>query len=488
MRQSVNIFSKLFSSSTPSTKSPDKTKHINHLQTLFSSEAEFFTHLPIFNTHDKQNIDYLMMHPKIGVILFNFFDYSAQELKGVTASPAQATDTDADIKTSGVKNFLMQRFDDIFHKQLSPIRSILICSNLTEEEFDALDDSFNALIPKHSTLFCNANDASYKNVILNQEDGDYDLEKIKRALFAELVVANTRSLMTDEQTQVIHSEQTENALVYGLPGSGKSSTLIAKALYEKMKHPHLNLIILGKRVCNAHHLQALIFSFIENSHWNLNPADITVSNFETIRRRCSEKEKYDLVVCDEINEADLPALLQLLNKEGKLLASSHYELEQFKIHKLSSNYRLSPALCAACEGLQVENLKPSLSFLSGNVFMNTILTLGSLLKEADSSEITLVHQNKEELLKLQAEIDDYFTPITYLFDDTGKKEGLGLYPISHMPCLLNKYMIIIIDNNSQYDPIELISRAHIKTFILSQSEEVYNIIQTIKEELSGKEA
>lgn len=488
MRQSVNIFSKLFSSPTVTNKHPDRSKHIKHLQTIFAPEAEFFTQLPIFNNRDKKNIDYLMIHPKMGVILLNYFDYSLEDLKGVTVSLAQEKDTNPDIKTSEIKKFLMQRFDDVFNTQLSPIRSILICSKLTENEFDSLDESFHLHIPKHSTLFCDANDTVYKDILLNKENEDYDLEKIKRALFPELVVAKTRSLMTNEQTKIMHTQQSENILVHGLPGSGKSSTLIAKALYEKMKKPELELIILGKRVCNVHQLQALIFSFIENSHWALNPADITVSSFETIKKRCSEKENYDLIVCDDMNEEDMPFLLQLLNKKGKLLASSHYHFKDIKRTTLYANFRLSPALCAACEGLEVDHLEQSLSRVSGNIFMNAVLTLSHLLKEVDPNDITIVHENKEELLTLQTEIDTFFSPISYLFDTSDKKEGIALYPMSHIPCLLNKYMIIIIDENSIYDPIELISRARHKTFILSQSEEVYNIIQTIKEHITHKES
>jgi len=489
MRQSLNFFSKLFSSANPTSNSPDKTKHIQHLRTLFSPEAEIFTYTPLFNNQDRYNIKYMMIHPFAGVILFNYFDYDATELKGVTASAAKKEDTnDADIKTNDAKTFIMHRFDEIFHTQLSPVLSVLICSNLNESDFDLLDESFHALIPKGSTLFNDAKDEDYKNTLIKQTEIQYDLKKIKRALFAELVIPKTRSLMTTEQEAFVHNDAKEHLLLQGLPGTGKSATLIAKALYEKMKNPELKLLILGKRVCNAHSLQALIFAFIENSHWGLNPAEIDVSNFETIRRRCSEKEKYDLVLCDDINGEDISALLKLLNNEGRLLASSHYEFDTFETEqKLTNNFRLSPALCAACEGLRVDNLKNNLSFSNGNIYMNVILTVAALLKEVNPAEITLVHQNKEELLKLQAEVDGYFNPISYLFDDSGAKEGLGLYPISHLPCLLNKYMIIIIDDESQYDPIELISRAQKKTFILSQSEEVYNVVDTIKARLLDKD-
>lgn len=480
----MNFFSKLFSPSKPTVLSPDKSKHIQHLRKLFEPPASLYTQVPLFNNQSQHLIPYMMIHPNEGILLFNFFEYSAGELKGVTAKAADAQDTDADIQTDSRKNFIMQRFDEIFHTQLAPVRSLLICSNLSEQEFQDLHQSFHTLIPNDATLFTDSDDKRYKEVI-HSNNKPYEIEKIKRALFAELVIPKTRSLMNIQQERIIHAELEENSLYYGLPGTGKSSMLIIKALYEKMKNRDLNLIIMGKRSCSVHHLQALIFAFIENSHWGINPAEVLVSSFETIKKRCSEKEKFDLIICDDINAQDLDSLLQLLHKDGKLLASSHYQIPELKTYNLEMNYRLSPALCAACEGLGVENLKHSLEVLHGNINMNLILTLKNILKDSNPTDVLLIHQNKEELLKLQAELDDYFTPISYLFDDEEKIEGIGLYPLSHLPCLLNKYLIIVIEDDSEYDPIELISRASKKTFILSQSEAVYNVVDLIKNKLSG---
>ncbi|HIC43431.1 MAG TPA: hypothetical protein EYO73_03805 [Sulfurimonas sp.] len=479
----MNIFSTLFSSATPSSTSPDNSKHIQHLKELFSQETEIFTKLPIFNQNKKYIIEYIMIHPQMGVLIFHNFMYDANELKGLKASPAPLNTNNADIKTIDTKNFLKQRFNDLFHTQIAPVRSILICPNLSESEFNELDSSFHELIPKEAALFNDTDNIRYKEIFIPDTNQKYDIQKIKRALFSELVVSKTLSLMNKEQENFVHQDFKENILLYGLPGSGKSVSLISKALYEKMKAPHLKLMIFAKHSCSVYQLQSLVFSFIENSNWGLNPAEIKVSNFNSIRKRASEKEKYDLIICDDINEEDLPSLLKLLSKHGKLIASSHYKIEALKTITLSESYRLSSTLCAACEGFRVDNLKHSLSLLSGNIFMNSLLTLANVLKTAQPSDICIVHNTKEELLNLQQEIDTYFTPITYLFDDNGTKHGIGLYPLSHLSCLNTKYMIIIVDETSCYDPIELISRAQTKTFILSQSEGVYNIINTIKESI-----
>ena len=429
----------------------------------------------------------MMLHPKLGIVLFSFFDYDAKSLKNVTASPAQENDTQAQIRPSSNKHCIQLLLDETFHTQIAPIHSILICPHLSEDEFDALDKSFHVLIPKSLTLFNNNIDENYQKIIFDNLDthSNYDINKIKQALFAEFIVAENAQLMSSQQQSAVHMDLKENLLIHGLPGSGKSSLLVAKVLYEKMKNPKLSLIIFAERSCNVHLLQSLIFQFIENSHWGMNPADIIVSNFESIKRRSREKEKYDLVICDNMNAADLKTLESLLNKKGHLLASSCYPLKEIAHHSLSESFRLSAALCAACEGLHVQKLQEYLSVQNGNIFMNTMLILTELIKETPLEQITIVHHNKEESIKLKNEINAYFTPICYLFDEHAEEEEkIMIYPLGQIGCVNNEYMIIVLDEQSAYDPIELISRANKKSYILSEEKDIEQILNHIKGKLN----
>lgn len=472
----MNLFSNLFHSSNKKTP-PAYDEGIERLKIVFQEAGEIYTDLPLFHQQQRHMISCMMIHPDAGVVLFNFFNHSAKELTGVKASIASKKDKDAEIKSSDAKNFIQRRFDEIFHTQISPVRSILICPNLSEAEFDALDQSFHTLIPKSLALFSDSRDEHYLKCVIQKESQGYDTAKIKQAIFGEFVLPDKNTLFSLEQQKAVHLPFEKECLIKALPGSGKSSVLVAKAIYEKMKDPSLKLIILGKFSCNIHHLQAMIFQFIENSHWGINPADIPVISFESLQRYARAKERYDLVVCDDINEEDLRTAKKLLHKKGRLLFSSSYEIDDVFVYPLVQNYRLSPALCAACEGLEVEKLGENLSLQSGNTFMNTLLILEKLLKEVGPKEISILHYNKDELLMLQHEINTFFTPICSVFD-TGHEEGeLLLYPLSHLSCINNRYVIIIIETPSAYDTIERISRADIKTFILSQDEKIHHLIQ-----------
>ncbi len=478
----MSLFSKLFHFAANDTELTPSDEIFEELKLRFDETATFYTKAVIFNQKEKKSVRYIMIHPSAGLVLFNYFNYSALELENVTATLAKGKTSKADIRTMDDKGFIQQRFEEMFNTQIAPVRSVLICPNLSEGEFDYLDESFHQYIPKTLALFNDSTQQHYEAVVLGEKRESYDTDKIKQALFGEFIVPEKNTLMSDEQQDAVHKEIKHALNIKALPGSGKSSLLVAKAMHAKMNNPQMEMIIFGKLPCNVHHLQSLIFHFSENSHWGLNPADITVSSFESIKKRLHSKEKYDLIVCDDINPADLKSLKQLLNKKGRLLLSSSYDIDDVESVSLVENYRLTPAMCAACEGLEVENLSNSLILKSGNTFMNTILILEQLLPETAAQNITIVHHDKEELLQLQNEIDSFFTPLTSLFDDPNAKQGIMLYPLSHLSCVVNDYVIVIIDETPQESLIQLISRARKKSFVLSADESVHQLINHIKGE------
>ena len=476
----MHIFSKFFSHYSLKKHLTSRNTFIHSLQEQFDEDSSFYSKVPLFYHDQTKEIEYMMIHPQFGLVLFEFFDHSFAELQGVTASSAEESDEKIDIEFKTNRNFLQLRLDQVFTNKSPSIHSVLICTQLSEKEFDTLDKSFHQLIPKSLSLFKGSLDVQDKISQLGKNDLHFDIDKVKLALFSELIVPETNSLMSLEQQRFMHLDLQDDLLIRALPGSGKSSLLVAKALYEKMKNPKLRLIIFAPRACNVHHIQTLIFHFLENSRWGLNPADINVSSFESLQKRSKEKEKYDLIACDDINKADLPVLKSLLNKNAHLLSSSHYEIQGLAIHNLIENFRLSPELSAACEGIKLEGLENSLVFKHGNTYMNTLLILGKLLKEVEVSDISIVHFDTQQRKELNTQINEYFSSIAYLFDDPDKQTGILLYPLSQMACINSPYIIVILDEKSKYDPIEVISRADKTSFILGESEAIYNTITQIQ--------
>ncbi len=475
----MSFFSKLFKSSDNIDISPNP---VYESIKLYCKKAKFYKNALIFQQSQQRTVNDLMIHPQAGIIIFNYFNYHAHDLDGVTASLAKGKKTKADVSSRDDKNYIEQRLDEVFHTQIAPVRSILICSNLNEEEFDALDESFHELLPKDCLIFKDTPEEAYKDIFHILPENNYDTSKIQQGLFSQYLVPELNILMSEEQEDAINTEIDGFLNIQGLPGSGKTSVLIARAIYEKMLFPEKNLIIFTKLPCLVHKLQALIFSFVEHSHWGINPADINVSSFDSIQKRAHDKEKYDFIVCDDINEDDVKIFKGLLKKGADLLSSSSNTLEDVKTVSLVNNYRLFPPVCAACEGLIVDNLSQYLELKSGNTFMNTLLILKTLLQDNSADKISIVHHNKEDLLHLQTEIDNFFQPITQLYDSPGAKEGILLYPLSQLACIDNDHLIIIIDKNIQIPVTELISRARQKSFILSETPEVEQLINHIQGE------
>lgn len=476
----MNLLSKLFSTYYKAQPNHAHNNTLQHIKNLFTDNGEFYTNVFLSYEKEKKTIKYILLHPNSGVVLFNFFDYSLKDLKDATLTKAQADD-EPDIKPNEEKKYIQLRFNEVYSSQIAPVHSILICSNLNEEDFNSLHESFHELMPKSLTLFKDSNAQKYKDVVLCEKKPAYNINKIKKTLFSELAIVQNNSLMTKKQQKAVHSPLDMNFLIKGLPGSGKSSVLVAKALYEKMKDPKIKPIFFVKNSCSVQQFQILIFKFIDYSNWKFNKVDIKVCELASIDKHVKDKDKYNLVVCDNIYRSDLQAISSILNKKTKLMVSSYYDIEGFSTYTLGESFRVAPCISAACEGLLTENLNEHVSFKDGDTIENTNLILESLLNKTSTNKINIVHHNEEELLKLQTKINASFNNISYMYDNTQKNNGLILYPLNKLSCLSNEYLIIIIDEDSQYDPIELISRATKKSFILSKSKEVYKIIEKIKD-------
>ena len=106
MRQHVSIFSKFFSSSTPIVQSPDRTKHLTYLKNLLGNST-IYTQTTLFNNLDSCLIEYMLVHPQAGVILLNYFDYDAHELKGLTARSSKKPTHILKLKLTMQKNLFL---------------------------------------------------------------------------------------------------------------------------------------------------------------------------------------------------------------------------------------------------------------------------------------------------------------------------------------------------------------------------------------------
>ena len=474
----MSLFSKLFSKPKLQNKNINK-EDLSFLENFTNNGADFYENKLIFYKNSKKIIKYILLDKRSGVVLFNFFNFSFNDLKGVTASKAQGNHQ-AQIQTDNEKSIITYKFDEKFNKQIAPIHSILICPNLSEKEFDSLDESFHNLIPKNLTIFKDATSQDYEDLIYFEKEATYDTQLIKKALFFEFNLSDKKAILNKDQETCILEPIENKLLVHGVPGSGKSSILVAKAMLQKIQNPNIKLIFFSQQACSVHQLKSIIFEFIENTNLQINLTDIEVSSFDSIYKRSKNREKYDLIVCDGVNHNDLEALESMLNTNAKLLLSSNNAIENISTCRLTKSYRISETLTKACLGESVENLNTNLSFKYGNIFMDTHLTLATLLKEVDKTAISIIHYDKEELLELQAQINEYFENISYMHDDIEKKDGIFLYPLSKIRCINNDYLIIVVDKESLYEEIELISRANIKTFVLSRDKSVYQILNQIK--------
>ena len=92
----MNLFSKLFTSSNNANIETDPNPVYESVKS-YCEEATFYENALIFQQSQQRTIKNLMIHPKAGIVIFNYFNFHARDLEGVTASLAKGKKTKADV-------------------------------------------------------------------------------------------------------------------------------------------------------------------------------------------------------------------------------------------------------------------------------------------------------------------------------------------------------------------------------------------------------
>lgn len=145
----------------------------------------------------------------------------------------------------------IRRFlEGILNIGVKPLGWVFFLPNLKYSEYEKLPEEIKNLIPYEKTIFAedyyltNSKEIIREKIFgslaqfynsIPQEEINKNLLKLKKLLFPYLEIPRSENLLDEVQEQLLYNLKSGHRIIRGGPGSGKTITLLGKALHEALK-------------------------------------------------------------------------------------------------------------------------------------------------------------------------------------------------------------------------------------------------------------
>ena len=230
-----------------------------------------YENLTIYHHTSSYYIPLLILDDTRGIYLFEYKDWSYDDLKNATAQKAtnqtSSTDTLAYEKS---QNIIKQRFNELTHSDGVPIFNYLLMENLNAQEYEHLDISFQELLPKEKVMF---SDSSHAEILQKLEHATLattlpTAADIMGNLIVQYSIIDHNSklqLCTEEQMNFINAEFHGHVTLSSKAGSGKTSAILLKAILEKLKKTEIKIVIIKPTILACDILKKKLLNIIEHA-------------------------------------------------------------------------------------------------------------------------------------------------------------------------------------------------------------------------------
>lgn len=276
-----------------------------------------------------------------GIFLFEYKDWSYNDLKNSTISKASHQDSsDQSLSYENKQEFIRQKFNELSHNDGVPLHNFLLMENLNTEQYDYLDNSFKELLPFEKIIF---NDTAESEIIkklqssTDVQKNPYNLVDIVGNLFIQYTILTDEEekyVATEEQIEFIDSDNIGTSTIYGVEKSGKTSAIILKALKFALDNPRKKTIIIKPTHLDCDMLKHALNITIEHAMIEIDIDSITIiTPDEFILKKI---KKADLLICDDTERIDMGFLskIRVLQKSRELvLVTSNIGDNNFSLTK-----------------------------------------------------------------------------------------------------------------------------------------------------------
>jgi len=387
--------------------------------TIYHQEKSFF-------------IPLLILDKKHGIYLFEYKDWSYDDLKNATIEKATNQDTqDNALAFEKTHTFLREKLKEITKKEDTPIVNYLLMENLNAYEYKHLNDSFKELLPEQNVLFSDSKDYEVirkLHINDNTKENLPNIAKIMRNLLVQYHILGDDGLFyitTKEQLRFINANITNHQKLIGKGGSGKTNSMILKVILELLKNPEKKIIIIKPTILSCHIIKKKLLDTLEDAlvKVDLNSLKIIITK---------EFNPVDLVLCDDTYQIDdkyIEYVKQQQKKRGLVFINPK---DKFKTtYNFSQNFK--------------HNKK--INFNRGNTHSLALLEISKLLKQNQPKDIIVISNNLSRK-KLNDDLENFIDEkslilnenINFLYQIENK---ILLCEYSHINELKAKHIILM---------------------------------------------
>ena len=367
-----------FIKNKPSLSLPDSilTKRLKEI--VEQESLLLYENVTIYHQDTSFFIPLLILDKKHGIYLFEYKDWSYDDLKNSTIEKStNQTSQDNALAFDKTHTFLREKLKEVTDTENTPIINYLLMENLNAYEYKHLTDSFKELLPEKSIFFSDSKEYEIlKKLHINDAEKEDlpNITEIMRNLLVQYHILSDDGLFyltTAEQLKFINADITQHQKLIGKGGSGKTNSMILKIILELLKNPDKKIVIIKPTILSCHIIKKKLLDTLENSlvKVDLNSLKIIIAK---------EFNPVDLVICDDAYQID-DEYIEYIKKQQKKRALVLINPKD----KSNATYNFSKNFTH----------HKKVNFKQGNIHSLALLEISKLLETNPATDIVVISNN-----------------------------------------------------------------------------------------------
>jgi len=360
--------------------------------------------------HHSQSIlvPLMILDPKRGLYILEYKDWTYDDLENYELKRSQNNQHSKNtLAYDKINHFINTKFNEILHNDCVKFFNFLIAENLSFVDYEHLSDEKRHLLPHNKVIFCDNNEAEILKKLNSASEVDNSLDEedfILANLLTQYLVLHKEnvSLATNEQINYIidsnaHHNTSNIVSLNGLAFSGKTTSLILKAIYLKLLSKDNTVTIIEPTTLSCDVVKQSILELIEYSIVNI---DVTSIHVYTPNEFLDHKvTKY--ILCDDASLIEDNLLDKIISKSSKsklTLVNPKNRYEHF--YKLTKSFHTDT----------------NIEFVQCNPYSSAMQKISTYSQETDKTILCVSSIDTSE--KLNEDLLTYLTSEAILLDSS----------------------------------------------------------------------